>query len=331
VQVRRLLIRAPNWVGDVVLSLGAVRDLRRNFPGSRIELLVRRQVADVYRAVGEIDGVRTSTGFRADVAALRGQFDAAVLLPNSFGSALQVLLAAIPERWGYATDGRGALLTRRARVPGGVRGWSEVYYYRAMLAGIGLTVSASPDCALPCPPDWRARGAALLETDGSGDAPWIGLNPGAFFGSAKRWIPERYAAVGDRLARQAGARVAILGSAADRPLGEAIAAGMQTAPRVLCGETSLADLVGVLAQLRLLVTNDSGPMYLAAAVGTPVLALFGPTDWRETAPFGSGHRLVRESVHCSPCKLRACPIDHRCMRRITIDRVADEALELLNG
>ncbi len=326
--IGRLLVRAPNWLGDAVLSLGALRDVRRSFPNARIEVLARSSVAELYRAVGEVDAVRTCATFRADAASLRGAFDAAVLFPNSFGSALQVFLAGIPERWGYATDGRGLLLTRRARVPAGVRGSSEVYYHRAMLAGIGLTVSASPDCRLACPEAWSARAQELLG-DGA-DETWVGLNPGAFFGSAKRWVPERYAAVGDRLAAT-GARVAILGSAADRPLGEAIAAGMRARPRVLCGETSLADLVGVLARLRLLVTNDSGPMHVAAALGTPVVALFGPTDWRETAPFGDGHHLLREDVHCAPCKLRECPIDHRCMRRLTADRVADAALEALRA
>lgn len=325
--LRRVLIRAPNWVGDVVLSLGAVRDVRRNFPESRIEILALPWVADLYRAVVEVDAVRQSAGFRPDVAAIRGAFDLAVLLPNSFGSALQVLAAGIPERWGYATDGRGPLLTRRARVPAAVRGHSQVYYYRAMLAGVGLEVSASPDVSLRCPDDWKACGDALL----GGAGPWLGLNPGAFYGTAKRWIPARYAAVADLLSRETGAQVAILGGPAERPLGKAIAAGMRSPARLLCGETSLAGLVGVLSRLRLLVTNDSGPMHVAAALGVPLVAVFGPTDWRETAPIGGAHRLVREHVECAPCKLRECPIDHRCMRRVTVDRVLDEARALLEG
>jgi heptosyltransferase-2 len=324
-QVERLLLRAPNWLGDVVLSLGAVRDLRRNFPRARIEVLARPAVAELYRAVPQLDAVRESAGLRADVPALRGAFELAVLLPNSFASALSLWLARIPERWGYATDGRGLLLTRRARVPSGLRGASEVYYYRAMLAGLGLEVSASPDCTLACLPQWSDRGRSLLGEAG----PWIGLNPGAFFGSAKRWLPERYAAVGDSLARSQDARVVVLGSAADRPLGEAVAAMMRTPARVLCGRTTLGELAGVLSQLELLVTNDSGPMHVAAALGVPLVAVFGPTDWRETAPVGNNHRLVREAVECAPCKLRVCPIDHRCMRRIDADRVADAALELL--
>jgi heptosyltransferase-2 len=147
-------------------------------------------------------------------------------------------------------------------------------------------------------------------------------------------MPERYAAVADLVSRRTGLPVAIVGGAAERPLADWIAAGMQTKPRVLSGETTLAELVGVLARLRLLITNDSGPMHVAAALGVPVLAVFGSTDWRETAPFPSGgrpaeHRLVREDAYCSPCKLRECPIDHRCMRRVSVDRVLAEAEEML--
>ncbi len=325
--IERLLIRAPNWVGDVVLSLAAVRDLRRSFPAARIEVLARAWVSDLYRAVSEVDAVRESRGLRADVTAVRGAFDAAVLLPNSFATALAVWAAGIPERWGYATDGRAPLLTRRPRVPRHVRGRSQMYYYRQMLAGLGLDAGGPPDLSLRCPEAWAARGAALLGDDG----PWLGVNPGAFFGTAKRWVPERYAAVGDRVSRKTGARVVILGGAGERPLGDAIAASMQTKPRVLCGETTLADLVGVITRLRALVTNDSGPMHVASALGVPLVALFGPTDWRETAPGGPRARLLREEVECAPCMLRECPIDHRCMRRLTTDRVAEAALELWAG
>ena len=329
-RAERLLVRAPNWLGDVVLSLPAVRDLRRNFPASRLDVLARPGVAELYRAVAEVDGVRESRGPAADAAAVRGAFDAAVLLPNSLASALAVWRAGIPERWGYGTDGRGPLLTRRARVLAAVRGRSEVYYYRAMLAGIGLRVCAAPDASLACPEEWSARGRALLGDDG----PWLGLNPGASFGTAKRWMPERFAAAADLVGRRAGLRVVMVGGPAERPLADWIAAGMQTKPRVLSGETSLAELVGVLSRLRLLITNDSGPMHVTAALGIPVLAVFGSTDWRETAPFASGpraapHRLVREAVHCSPCKLRECPIDHRCMLRVGVDRVVADAEDML--
>jgi len=325
VSAERVLVRAPNWVGDVVLSLGAVRDLRRALPAARLEVLARPWVGAVYEAVGEVDGVVESRGTLADARALRGRYDLAVLLPNSFASAWSPWRAGIPERWGYSTDGRGPLLTRRCPVPRAVSGMSQVYYYRAMLEGVGVAVSGPPDVSLRCPDAWLERGFELMDDEG----PWIGVNPGAFYGTAKRWAPERFAAAADVVARRLGARVAIVGSAAERPLGEAIARSLLAPARVLCGETTLRDLVGVLARLKLLLTNDSGPMHLAAALGTSVLAVFGSTDWRETAPHSAFARVVREETPCAPCLLRECPIDHRCMGAVGVDRVAREALELV--
>jgi heptosyltransferase-2 len=321
----RVLVRAPNWVGDVVLSLPALRDVRRLLPAARLEVLARPWVADFYRAVAGVDAVLESRGHGPDVAAVRGRFDLGLLLPNSFGSALVLWRAGVKERWGYATDGRGLLLTRRCRVGAGVRGRSQVYYYRAMLEGLGLAVEGEPDASLACPEAWAARGAALLGDGG----PWIGVNPGAFFGTAKRWLPGRFAAAADLVARRVGAKVAVVGGPAERELGEAVAATLRAPARVLCGDTSLGELVGVLSRLRLLLTNDSGPMHLAAALGTPLVAVFGSTDWRETAPFSPRARVVREETACAPCLLRECPIDHRCMTRVEVDRVVAAAQELL--
>ena len=325
-EIRRLLVRAPNWVGDVVLSLPAVRDLRRAFPEARLCLLARPWVAELYGAVPEVDEVLPSVGLHADIARVRGAYDAAVLLPNSLGTALVPWGARIPERWGFATDGRGLLLTRAPRVPARVRGRSQVYYYRAMLEGLGIDTTPPPDASLRCPEDWQARGRELL----GGDGPWLGLNPGAHFGTAKRWLPERYAAVGDLVSRRAGARVVLLGGKAERALADQIAAGMEAKPRVLTGETTLPELLGVLSCLDGFVTNDSGPMHLAAALGVRQVAVFGSTDWRETAPFTEGATLVREPVHCAPCMLRECPIDHRCMRAVSVERVTEAALELFH-
>jgi heptosyltransferase-2 len=326
-QATRVVIRAPNWLGDVVLSLAAVRDVRGNFREAHIAVLARPGVAGLYEVVPEIDEVIQSHGVRADAAALRGRFDVGILLPNSFASALALRLARVPERWGWATDARGLLLTRAPLVPDRLRGRNQLYYYRAMLAAVGLDVQAPADSALRCPPAWAARAAELLD-----DArPWIAVAPGAQFGSAKQWLPERFAAVAQRAASEVGAGVAILGTAAERPLAARIAALLEVPVEDLCGRTNLPELAGVLAQARLLLSNDSGAMHVAAALGTPVVAVFGPTDWRETAPVGEAHRLVREPVHCSPCLLRECPIDHRCMRRVTADRVLEETRALLAG
>jgi heptosyltransferase-2 len=321
----RVLVRAPNWVGDVVLSLPALRDVRRAFPAARLEVLARPWVGGLYAAVSEVDAIVESRGTLADAEAIRGRYDLGLLLPNSFASAFTLWRAGVPERWGYATDARGALLTRSCGVSASVGGQSQVYYYRAMLEALGLPVSGPPDASLVCPEAWGDRGRALLGDPGPG----IGINAGAAFGTAKRWPPERFAAAASLVARRSGARVAIVGSAAERPLAEQIAAQLGATARVLCGETTLAELVGVLRELRLLLTNDSGPMHLAAALGTPLVAVFGSTDWTETAPFSERARIVREETECAPCLLRECPIDHRCMARVRVERVAATALELL--
>ena len=176
----RLLVRAPNWIGDVVLSLPALRDLRRRFPAARLEVLARPWVGELYRAVPEVDAVVESRGHaRPTSRRCAAATTSACCFPNSFGTALALWRAGMPERWGYATDGRGVLLTRRCRVPADVRGRSQVYYYRAMLEGLGLAVDGPPDASLACPEGWAGRGRALL----GGDGPWIGVNPGAFYGT----------------------------------------------------------------------------------------------------------------------------------------------------
>jgi heptosyltransferase-2 len=322
----RVVVRVPNWIGDVVLSLPALRDVRRNFQDAEIAVLARPWVADLYKAVPEVDRVVPAGTFRENVAALQGSADHAILFANSFRSALEAFRAGVRERWGYRTEARQLLLTRSTAVPSVLRGQSQVYYYRAMLAGLGLRVSAVPDSSLRCPDAWAERGARLLGEEG----PWLGLNPGAAFGTAKRWIPERYAAVADRLAESHGLRTVVIGGPGEAALGASIASAMSRKPRLLVGETSLEDLVGVLSRLTLLVTNDSGPMHLAGALGVPEVAIFGPTDDRETAPRGR-HAIVRESVPCAPCGLRDCPIDHRCMTRVSVERVAAECRALLPG
>ncbi|MCU0242146.1 MAG: lipopolysaccharide heptosyltransferase II, partial [Vicinamibacteria bacterium] len=178
---------------------------------------------------------------------------------------------------------------------------------------------------LACPADWSERAAERLAAPG----PWVVINPGAAYGSAKRWLPARFAAVGDGLAESHGARIAIVGSAKEREIGMAVAAQMRAPALVLSGETSLHELIGVLNRARLLVTNDSGPMHLAAALGRAVVAIFGPTDPSETAPVGARARIVRETAECAPCRHRECPTDHRCMERVTGERVLALARQML--
>ncbi len=316
----RIVVRAPNWLGDVVLSLPALRDVRRAFPHAHLAVMARPKVAEMYGAVPEVNAVLPSLGLREDARRLRNAFDRAILFPNSIGSAVPPFLARVPERWGYATDGRRFLLTRTARVPRCVEARSQVYYYRGMLEAMGMSLTGAPESALVCPPAWRARAEERL-----GGGPWIAATPGAAYGTAKRWPAERFAAAAEQLARERSASIVVLGTGSERRLGEEIAARMSVPSRVLCGQTTLPELVGLLAHVGLVLTNDSGAMHVAAALGTPLVAVFGPTDWRETSPAGRRAAVVREEVHCAPCMLRDCPIDHRCMERVSVERVVAAA------
>ena len=318
---RRIAIRAPNWLGDVILSLPALRDVRHAYPDAHISAIARPAVAALYEAVPQVDAVIEARGFWPEVAASRRGFDLAVLLTNSIGTALAVALAGVPERWGYATGARGFLLTRSGPVPRSVRGRSQVHYYRAMLAAMGLPTSDALDTSVAPPPAWKARARLLM-----GDGRFVGIAPGAAKGSAKQWPPDRFAVAADKLSEELGAAVVLLGSSADVPAAEAVARSMKTPSLNLCGQTDLRALVGAVSSLQALVANDSGAMHLGAALGIPTIGVFGPTNPAETHPVGTRAGFVRGVAECSPCAHRTCPIDHRCMTSVGSQAVVDRLL-----
>lgn len=252
---------------------------------------------------------------------MRGAFDLAILLTNSIGTALAAVTASVPQRWGYATQGRGLLLTRAAPVPGSVRGRSQVHYYRAMLAAMGLPTSDALDTSIAPPQAWKDAGRALL-----GPGRFFGIAPGAAKGTAKQWLPERFASAADRLSGELGAEAVLLGSAADASAARAVARAMKSPAKDLCGRTDLRAFVGLVAILDGLVANDSGAMHIGAAVGTPTVGVFGPTNPDETHPVGKRAGFVRGVAECSPCRHVACPIDHRCMTSVTPEAVVDVLL-----
>lgn len=327
----RILIRATNWVGDAILSLPAIQAVRSRFSGAFIAVLARPWVAGVYRAGGLADEIILYEK-RSGLAALRERlrvagelrrrrFDCALLLQNAFDAALIAALARIPVRIGYARDARRWLLThpveppRRGEVPR-----HESFYYLELLRRAGWLD------ALPPGPE------PLLNRNARQPEPVIGLSPGAAFGSAKRWLPERFAAAAAAIARHCAASVSVFGSPAEHELCERVAAGIRACgveARNLAGATTLEEFMDLAARCMLFLTNDSGAMHVAAALGVPTVAVFGSTDPEATSPLGPRVRLVREPVECSPCLLRECPIDHRCMTRVTADQVAAAALELL--
>jgi heptosyltransferase-2 len=273
---------------------------------------------------------RGTTGFVRLVGTLRKpRFDLALLFPNAFRAAAVVWAARIPKRWGYGTDGRGFLLTRS--VPPAPRpfGRHQAYYYLDLMRALGISADY-PNCSLGLTAAMKELGSQLLSRNGWGPRDTlVGIHPGATNSSAKRWIPERFAEVGDRLVASHGVKLVLLGGRKEVELANAVRSLMRSPSIFLAGETSLEEFMGVLDPLALLLTNDSGPMHLASALGVPTVAIFGPTDERETGPMGKQARIVRKHVECSPCLLRVCPTDHRCMRRIEVDEVYEAAVSSL--
>jgi heptosyltransferase-2 len=328
----KILVRATNWLGDAVMSLPALRALRTNFPDARISVLARPWVASLYEGERSIDAVIPLTveagprdwaaKWRLGSLLRREGFDLAVLLPNSFESAGIVWLSRARRRVGYARDGRSALLTDAIAPPvAGEIPAHERYYYLELLRRAGLIHGPLPDVneiLLDGLDAARQRGQKLFAARGIA-LPVIGVSPGAAYGGAKRWLPERFAAAAREVAAQNRASIAIFGSTSERELCEAVA--KESGGLNLAGATTLREFIDMTAACRLCIANDSGAMHIAAATGVPCVTVFGPTDEVATGPVGPSARLVREPVDCAPCRLRECPIDHRCMTRVTVDRV----------
>jgi heptosyltransferase-2 len=333
----KILVRATNWVGDAVMSLPALRALRQRFPQARISILAKPWVADLYARENVCNSLipytaRSWSEKWAAARELRGRrFDTAILLQNAFEAAAIAYLAGIPERIGYARDGRGFLLTRAIPVPKrGEIPRHESFYYLELLrqAGILDNLPANEPIRLEGAPAARSAGLERFRQLGLGEIV-IGVSPGAAYGTAKRWLPERFADSANQVANELGAAVAIFGSKDERDLCASVAASIATPVKNFAGETALAEFIDLAAACRVYLTNDSGAMHIASALGVPTIAVFGATDDHATGPTGPLARVIRHPVECSPCLKRECPIDHRCMTRVSAARVAEAALELL--
>jgi heptosyltransferase-2 len=332
------LVMAPNWLGDAVMALPALADLKRHAPGNRLIVAARPSVSTLFELAGSVDATVTlewkgrllsRTGLRRDIEALRNTGAGhAVLLPNSFASAWLVKAAGVAERSGYATDFRTVLLTRPIERPRGSIHQS-VYYQRLMSA---LDVPTGPlEARLEVPAEDVATARALLTAAGwRGVGRLVALAPGAAYGTAKRWLPRHFATLVTAIAGEQHTACVLVGGAADAHT-TALVRGMVPVPlrdRVydLAGATTLRNLAGVLRLASVCVSNDSGAMHLAGAVGAPLVSIFGPTNERETAPLtwhDRPSRVLTAGVWCRPCMLRECPIDHRCMTRLAPRTVLD--------
>jgi heptosyltransferase-2 len=345
--IKRILVRGPNWLGDAVMCEPALRGLRRLFPDAQIALLVQPAVADLFLGHPAMTDVLTydTTGRHAGLSGkwalarqLRRQgFDLAVLFQNAFEAAFLTFLAGVPRRYGYATDGRSLLLSDPVAAPDRRTLVHQVRYYWDLLQPLGLTGDPSAPELVVSPEEEQAMAGRFAQGGLSATDVVVGINPGSTYGGAKRWLPERYAEVTERLCRtiresrdqQVG--VVIFGAQGEERLGQEIAARLSSQSLVLSGATTIRELMAAVKRCAMLLTNDTGPMHIASAFQVPVVAIFGPTDWRTTSPFGSAHAIVRQPVDCAPCLLRECPIDHRCMTRVTVDQVYEAATKQLSG
>ena len=309
------------------MCLPALRAVRDRFPQAHLTILAKPFVADLYAGQPFADEIVLYTpGTLKDKISfglsLRArQFDCAILLQNAFEAALVARLAGIPQRIGYDRDARGRLLTKAISVPrAGEIPPHQRFYYLEMLrrAGILDRLPESNAIHLGRPASTHISG------------PLIGISPGAAYGSAKRWLPQRFAEASVQIARARNASIAIFGTKEERALCEQVA-GLLTGVRVTnyAGRTTLAQFIELASACELFLTNDSGSMHIASALGIPTVAIFGATDHVATGPTGPLSRVIREPVECSPCLLRECPIDHRCMTAVSASRVAEQALRLL--
>jgi len=343
--VSRVLVVSPNWLGDAVMALPAIADVKRHFH-ARLVVAARRSVADVFRLAAPVDEVLVlewsgkllrAGALRRDLDAVRrARPDVAIVLPNSFASAWAVRRAGIPERWGYAADFRRRLLSRA--VPRPRKSVHQGAYYQHLVQQLGIgTGPLEPVLAVPDRAIDAAR--ALLTSAGwSGQRPLVAMAPGAAYGTAKRWLPSHFARLVTMLAQTTGATCALLGTGADRDTTAWIHRLVPEAARGhaldLVGRTALDVLAGVMQLSAVFVSNDSGAMHMASALGVPVIALFGPTREYETAPLaraGGRVEVLLNPVWCRPCMLRECPIDHRCMKGLTPERVFAVVSEIVAG
>jgi lipopolysaccharide heptosyltransferase II len=341
----KILVRATNWVGDAIMAMPALRAVRKRFRDATIAIVARPYVADIYRdqeicnqliaydPKGSQAGVAGREQLAAELRAHR--FDVALLLQNAFDAAWLAWRAKIPERIGYARDGRSFLLTNAVPVPRpGEIPAHEKFYYLELLRRAGW-LDAVPDelfIGLSVPEEKRRSAGEFLAKSGARrGALRIAMGAGASYGSAKCWPPSRFAEVANRWQSKADADVILFGTASEASVSTVISAEMRRPPIDLTGKTAIADLPALLSQCHLFIGNDSGAMHVAAAVGLPIVAVFGPTDPFGTAPVTPRCSVVQQKPYCSPCFLRRCPTDHRCMTAVTADMVEAAAAPWLSS
>ncbi len=337
--VKNILIRGTNWIGDVVMTLPAITAVREAYPEARLSLLVKPWVADLLRISPDVDevlvyerpGVHEGLGglFRLVRELKTQKFDMALLLQNAIEAAIIAWLARIPVRAGYSTDARGLFLTHAVKRSDEILQVHQTHYYLDMLRALGLEAPGKA-ARLIIGEEEKNLADRILKTRAiAGASLLIGMAPGATYGPAKRWYPERFASVADRLIENFSAKVLLFGSAGDHGVARSVREKARNALVDLTGETTLREAISLIARCRLFVSNDSGLMHVAGALGIPTVAVFGSTNPRTTSPVGRKSIVMTKNVPCSPCLKETCPTDFICMDSITADEVYDTAASLL--
>ncbi|HRS84017.1 MAG TPA: lipopolysaccharide heptosyltransferase II [Smithellaceae bacterium] len=336
--LNRILIRGTNWIGDAVMTLPAVASMRAAYPKAHLSILAKPPVSDIYRMFSGADEILpyprkfdNPPGVLRLAYSLRSKkFDAAVLLQNAIEAAIIALAAGIGVRAGYSSDGRGFLLTHPVRRTSEILRVHQIDYYLEMVKALGC---ADVDRALHL--ETRISTATAHEILHKylpeNNRPFIGIAPGATYGPAKRWLPERFAQAGDRLAKILNAQVLLFGGRDDWETAEQVRGKAQTDMINLAGRATLADSAYLISQCRLFLSNDSGLMHVAGGLNIPTVAIFGSTNPVTTSPAGEKTILVRKETSCSPCLKKTCPTDFRCMTAVTVEDVVAAALTLFNG
>jgi len=344
---QKILIRGVNWIGDAVLSIPAIHAVRKAFPHADISLLVKPWVADIFSTNNDIDEIII---YKDSYKGLKGKlmlakilksrkFNTAVLLQNAFDAALIAWLAKIPERIGYNTNFRKFLLTYAVPLTKEILSRHQVYYYLNIIHSLGAE-AAEADPYLSITHDEREWAQRELKSFNPAQLPVIGINPGATYGSAKRWLPERFAELIWTIIGRLNGKVILFGSQSEvKSADEIISAMTARSSHItdspshilnMSGKTSLRELAALISECDAFVTNDSGPMHMAAALSVPTVAIFGSTNRKTTGPFGQGHHAVSKDFPCAPCMKRECPEGHlRCLTEINAGEIFDAVTELL--
>jgi heptosyltransferase-2 len=343
--VKRVVVRGTNWVGDAVMTIPALRELRRVLPDAHITLATRPWSEGIFRDADFLDDILVyERPRRSPAAALRQarewrrrKFDLAILFQNAFEAALIAAAARVPVRVGYNTDARRPLLTHPLGLPPWRSERHEVFYYlnivnelERLLHGASSIEEREPRFHLGVSEERKVEARRILMENGAtATRTLVALCPGSTNSRAKRWPAEAYAALADRFAREMSATVVLVGARDEAEVSNDVARLMRHEAVMLTGKTDLAQLTAVLSLVDILVTNDTGPAHIAAALERPTLVIFGPTDPRTTRPFSKSAEVIRRPPDCAPCMLRDCPIDHRCMTAITPEEVFTQASSMM--